>query len=176
MLKLPAGLSYQDNGRIIRKVAGYSNLDALCFVKRLCQHFIRHPDPTVVPVLDFQDLGWQIDTDNFFGFYMYSYDMLALQDLSDHEKILIDKVKDHWFMDKEFPADAKTESILMGWHNHPELMTFLQSTMELGRYLDLHSGNIMADQDGHYRLIDIEGFLTYPLNDPKHVWISHDTQ
>ena len=41
---------------------------------------------------------------------------------------------------------------------NPKLYSFLESAIEDLRYYDLHSGNVMLNEDWEYVLIDLEGF------------------
>jgi hypothetical protein len=55
--------------------------------------------------------------------------------------------------------------------NYPQLMEFLDKVTTLGRYHDLHSGNVMRTPDADYCLIDLEGFTQTPINIPANDWI-----
>jgi hypothetical protein len=165
---LPHGLSYIDDTWNVRKKGTVSGLDALIFIKRLCLHFMLKPDPMVVPIMDFQDLGFSTAT----GCYHYTYDMVGMGAISGEEKLLIEVAKESFFKFQEFPSESKTERMIFGCKFYPKLMSFLEKVLTDGRYSDMHSGNIMLDEDYNYRLIDLEGFFRYPLNDPKHDWIT----
>jgi hypothetical protein len=51
-------------------------------------------------------------------------------------------------------------------------MTFLEKVISLDRYHDLHGENVMMDNDGDFRLIDIDGFNNPPLSLPENNWIT----
>jgi len=64
-----------------------------------------------------------------------------------------------------------SEEFRFKFKDNPKLALFVQCLSEQGRYWDLHSGNIMMDMDGNYKVVDLEGFLNTPLELPENNWI-----
>lgn len=172
--KLPPGLEYVGDGFTIRKTALINGKWAFEFMRELCNHLIAHPDPMIVPVSCFEFLGLAAG-----NVHKYSYDMMRLGDLSRKEVDIIWQVGDAWRhfhgypnLDptKQFKDDA-VYSAEECWEQHPKLMLFLKEVIVLNRYHDLHGENVMMDNDGDYRLVDIEGFLNSPLSQPENDWL-----
>src|SRR5208282_244331 len=140
------------NDRVVRKTAQLSTKQSFERFRAICHHFMVNPDPTVVPVYDFQCLE---TPKSIFGMYRYQYDMMRLGMLSDKEKILISHMnsygRDRW----------ETESrIVEGRKNFSILYDFIATIKLQGRYLDLHEGNVLKDDQENYLLIDLEGFYS----------------
>lgn len=126
-----------------------------------------HHDPMIVPIYDFVNLGY----DSQSGIFRYQYDMKALLCLKAEEKRLINLVADRFDKCEEYPSHSTDDKIKIGWSTYPELMRFLDKVLAHGRYLDLHDGNIMIDEEDNYQIIDVEGFInTLPLGHPKNSW------
>lgn len=177
--KLPPGLEYVGDGFTIRKTVLCSNEETLQFMQALCQHLMARPDPTIVPVYDFQYLGRKSNHS-----FQYSYDMKRLGDLTEGEKKSIWEVvraKGAWANSKycsapttdplhKFRSDAEITPE-QAWMSYPQLMNYLTELIKRDRYYDLHDENIMRDEDYSYRIIDLEGFLNLPLSLPENDWI-----
>lgn len=160
--RLPSGLEILD-GLKVRKTARCSMEHTLRFMDALVNHFIRHPDPMVVTVYQFQNLsmGSKIE---------YSYDMDLLGMLSDDEKTL---VSHYGSLQDRYGRDAYMNSRMTGKEReYPSLFSFLKELTIQGRYHDLHSGNVMIDLDGNYRVIDLEGFHYQNLSHRENSWIT----
>ena len=142
----------EDDSCRVRKTGYASMLETLVFMKTLCNYLIKNPDPTIVPVYAFEDYGWQSS-----GSYMYTYDMERMYSLSRSEKDIINRLLDYNVL-----CDAT--------NSHPELISFIKTIIQLKRYTDINSGNIMLDAEGQYRLIDLESFFHAPLNHPQNLW------
>jgi hypothetical protein len=178
--KLPPGLEYIGNGFTIRKTSCCSSKETLEFMQALCLHLISHPDPMIVPVVGFEDLGQESD-----HLFTYTYDMVRLGELTKQEKEIIWEVvraKGSCPSDENiglpspdplhiFREDAKITSE-QAWQQYPQLMQYLDEVIKQGRYFDLHDENIMRDEDGQMRLIDLEGFLNTPLSLSDNDWIT----
>jgi hypothetical protein len=158
-------ISYLGSG-VVRKRGCFSRLEKFLFFKKLVNHLIENPDPTIVPILRLEDLGFDLEREA----YRYTYDMVRLQELSSLEKRLIGYVVEGWAESRDLPSDSKSEAIVNGWKQFPKLLSFLELIITEKRYGDLHEGNVMLDKNYNYALIDIEGFISYPLDDPKHNW------
>ena len=168
--RLPPGKPVElvdDN--LIRKVARTQDKDTYLFIKRIIQHFINYPDPIVVPIYSFQELGRDKDKH-----YVYAYIMERCGVLSTGERALVNTVGDLWDSHHERACEQDDPALLSYKQRYPILFEFLKTVVEQKRYMDLHSGNVMMSPEETYCLIDIEGFLKWPLNDPSNSWISKE--
>jgi hypothetical protein len=169
MIKYSNNLSYNikllDDGQTIRKTANCSQEKSYDFIKAVVKHFIRYPSPDVVPVYDFQFISKKD------GLITYSYDMMRMGILSEVERELIDRVGDLYDTYSQEACFLEHE-LYLGSVDYPDLFNFLKVITLEGRYYDIHSGNILMDPDGNYRLIDLEGFLRIPLELKENNWIS----
>ncbi len=149
------------NQAVVRKIALTSNRDHRDFVKALCQHFIAHPNPMMVPIYSFRDLSFGSGG----SYFRYCYDMKAMGMLSGDEKRIVDFMGDN---------PSPNHASIPGFRKmFPELMSFLELVINQNRYHDLHSGNVMLDEEENYRLVDVEGFLnSKKLDDPINKWIT----
>jgi hypothetical protein len=163
---LPPTLSYIDGSFNVRKLCTTSTHEAWTFMGRLLRYLKAHPDPMIVPILDFQEGGYAN------GAYRYQYDMVGMGMLSSTEKRIIETTRVEWHIYKRLPSQSYTEIAMFGRREYPQLMQFLEQVCQQDRYGDLHEGNVMVDHDYSYRLVDVEGFLHYPLNHPRHDWIT----
>lgn len=166
--RLPPGCKLLEDGKTVRKTALCSEQHTLEFMEVLVNHFIRYPDPLVVPVFHFEVLANSRNNQSYF------YDMQRLGMLSLQEKDLVDRIGD--LTDKHGP-----DAMSIPWlplelyperHSQPELFSYLQQVVRLNRYHDLHSGNVMIDEQESYRLIDLEGFSMYSLDHSANDWIT----
>lgn len=178
--KLPYGLEYVGDGWTVRKTAHCTGKDTLQFMEGLCKHLIAHPDPMVVPVYSF--VSTMVSSSP--NIYEYQYEMMRLGDLTREEAGIIWQVGDAWRIadvlsiedpTRQFKDDAPY-SVEECWDKHPKLMKFLKQIVVLDRYHDLHGENIMLDNDGDYRIIDLEGFQNSPLSRPSNSWITKPCQ
>lgn len=142
----------------VRKSGTLYGKDSIKFMAALCQHLIKNPDPTIVPILDFQYLGYSGNV------HRYTYDMVRLGLISSEEKTLIDGFR---FM-RSNPRPRPTSDV------YPKLIQFCNKIVDENRYGDLHSGNVMMNSDSDYLLVDLEGFLNHPLSRPSNNWITQD--
>lgn len=165
--RLPPGKGVQllEDGETIRKTAHCSELKTLEFMEAIANHFIAYPDPMVVPVYRFEVIHKTRHES------VYSYDMMRLGILSETERDLIDRVGD---LHDSYGRDAcfREHEMYSGRHEYPMLFEFLKIVTQQQRYWDIHSGNILMDPEGNYRLIDLEGFLHTPLDRTGNEWIS----
>lgn len=147
------------NDVTIKKTVLYPSEKSLAFMKAIVEHFIKYPDPMVVPLYSFEVYK-----------NTYSYTMMRLGILSEKEKELIDFVGD---MQDSYGAGACLQNKPYPYsEEYPKLFEFLKTVTLQHRYWDIQSGNILMDPIGNYRLIDIEGFLNTPLNQSSNDWIS----
>ncbi len=150
---------------VVRKAAnaGHESFEK---IRALCNHFMRYPDPMVVPIYNFELIK---TPKTAFDFYTYSYDMKRLGKLSRTEKDIINRAD--WHPVGIWKSDLILSNAL---DNHPKLMRFLKRIVEEGRYRDLHGGNVLKNEQEEFCLIDIEGFDRggVPLSDPCYDWVS----
>jgi hypothetical protein len=176
---LQPGLEYVKDGFTIRKTVHCSRKQTVEFMRALCAHLIAHPDPMVVPIYDFQYLGQVAQHD-----FKYSYDMLRLGEISEIENRIIWQVGYAHSDGSSDPVHNFKHTVWVkthidaeyAWKNHFKLMTFLEKVISLDRYHDLHGENVMMDNDGEFRLIDIDGFNNPPLSLPENNWITGETE
>lgn len=171
--RLPPGKPVQlISDGIIRKIERCSMEKSMIFMEALINHFIEWPDPMVVPVYNFKVLS------NKRNDYAYQYDMMRLGILTQEERNLIDHIGDLCdrrgmdAFDEPSPKEEYGTTLTQGEREFPQLFLFLKEVVRLNRYHDIHSGNILMDMDGDYRIIDLEGFLRTPLELPENDWIS----
>jgi hypothetical protein len=170
---LPPNFSYLKEGKLVRKTDYFRTYERLQLLQKMCHSLMNHPDLLVVPIVSFQEEERQLCSysENEYNYY-YSYDMLTLHSISKDEELLIDKLADFQSIHRRSPFEAQIEAVTMGQIHFPELTRFIQTVMEQNRYHDLHSQNVMIDNNGQFKLIDIEGFLITPYNGkPNYDWI-----
>lgn len=163
--RLPPGAPLQLVGdSIVRKTEHYASKHKLDYMWCLFNHFIIHPDPMVVPVVSYAILE---KSSKYYDYdYGYSYDMIRLGLLSEQEKDIINEVGDlvdrHGSKAFDHINDKLECRTIMeqAQKDYPNLLIFLKELVKIGRYHDLHAGNIMLDLDENYRIIDLEGFYT----------------
>ncbi len=148
---------------IVRKTCVCEDPYSMEFMGALINHFIKNPDPKVVPILNYKKIKK----------LMYVYEMPQLDLISPQEDQLIDEVGD-----AVFSHGKKACTVIEYAHPgvrevFPVLFPFLEQIVLEDRYWDIHSGNIMI-HNGNYKLIDLEGFLNEPLNDSINDWITRD--
>lgn len=163
---LPWGLELIDGNRV-RKESSFTTREAYVHTKAVINHFIRNPDPLVVPVFSFEEI--QATLDCHYGTYTYAYVMKQLSMLDWEEKRIIDEFH-CWH--SEVNRDHHNEWFRKGWKEYPALMDFMNIVYRQKRYRDLHSGNFLKDEDGTYKIIDLEGFSTAPLDQAINDWIT----
>jgi hypothetical protein len=159
-----SGISLVSEG-VVRKEALASTREYYDSVSAIVKHFMRHPDPMVVPVYDFQAV--EIPASKY-GAHRYYYDMMRMGLLSREEKQMIAEISnENWYHHQNFSVDRWMSS-------NAKLATFMKEVITLSRYHDLHNGNIMKDLDDNYRIIDLEGFQLMPLEQPANAWITRE--
>jgi len=104
----------------------------------LCEQLMKQPDPRIVKVVRFSKKG-----------QVFSHTMELLHHLAERERILADIFyglnKKHDFLNLDM--DLR------------KFVKFLFSISDF--YLDIHSGNIMKDSQGNYKIIDLESIDFY---------------
>jgi hypothetical protein len=155
----------------VRKEAQLSTREGFEYIQAVVNHFIRNPDPMVVPVYKFEVIEATPEDESRYGKYVYAYEMMRLGMLDQDERNVLDH--SYQFINrKAIPSDTTITAIQHGWQACLNLMNFINTVFSQGRYTDIHSGNFMKDPEGQYRIIDLEGFSGgAPLNQPKNDWI-----
>lgn len=169
---LPYGIELV-NDSILRKTSHCGSAEMLTTIRSLVNHFIKYPDPLVVPVYDWQENG---APDN--GIYTYSYTMKRMALLSNEERhvvylccLLFDRPDDIYRNDFRKRA---SNSLVEYQKTYSELISFMQKAIVEKQYHDNHTGNFMKDELGDYHIIDIEGFVSYPSDIKKLRWINEN--
>jgi hypothetical protein len=156
--------------QVIRKEYGFGDKESFELIQRLCNHFINHPDPMVVPVLKFETL--EEPKEGRFGTFKYAYEMKRLFMLTHEEKDIIETCIRSFFNhshDLKANPDARMQR---AWRDNSKLVEFMQVVLKQNRYNDLHSGNFLKDENEDYKIIDLEGFMRYPANGTGNDWIT----
>jgi hypothetical protein len=160
------GLELLDENTV-RKTASAWREENFDFMSVLCKHLMAHPNPLIIPVLDFQEIPRKnLKVENWQSNREYFYDMPRCGDISHDEKLVVDQVWSAYHRHGRIEHE-KAEK-------YPALMSFLEEVIIEDHYHDLHSGNIMTFPDSKYGmvLIDLEGFTALPLNRPENDWIT----
>jgi hypothetical protein len=144
--------------RVIRKEAYYSQRNNFEFIRNLANHLIANPDPMVVPVYRFEVMEETPEKENrTWGSYKYAYEMMRLLMLTRAEKEIITTM-----IQKKY-SDSQDHPVIQGARrDYPELHAFMSRVLSEGHYTDLHDQNFLKDEQGNYRIIDLEGFTRYP--------------
>jgi len=153
---------------IIRKTEHFGMQESATMMEAILKHFITHPDPMVVQVYNYDIINYKKHD------YVISYDMMRCGLLEPDEKDLVNRVGDLWDRFGTKACCQDDNQLNVGKQNFPELFSFLKKVVEQGRYLDLHSGNVMRDIDENYVLIDLEGFIRFPFSDHRNDWMRDD--
>jgi hypothetical protein len=90
--------------------------------------------------------------------------------LNDYEKEIIMHAKEEE-IEGIYPMSSSNPHILAGLDRYPDLVEFLDCLFRENKYRDIHSGNIMKDEDNSYRLVDLEGFIYTPFDRPENDWM-----
>lgn len=151
---------------VVRKEANFSQRSNFNWIRKLCLHLIANPDPMVVPIYSFEVLEEKPESDKSpWGTYRYAYEMMRLPMLDRDEKSLITTLIGHYH---PVTRDNPKPEIQKGWRELPKLVEFMNVVLGQGNYTDLHNNNFLKDQEGNYRIIDLEGFRKYPgVGEPK---------
>lgn len=157
------GVSLLENGNIL-KTAHFNMERTYLFMDVLIKHFMRHPDPLVVPVLAYQKLDA----------YSYSYEMERMGILEKEERSLVDHLGNLVYRHGRNAWQEAEPDFHVWTRHHVKLAEFLKTVVEQSRYHDLHSGNVMMDTECNYRLVDLEGFLKTPLELSENDWITRE--
>lgn len=138
----------------------------------IVDHFINHPDPMVVPVYTFEVVEQPADESARWGIqYTYRYTMKRLGMLSRSEKQIIADMRDVSIYGLGSYGLKASERLLTSKAEHPELVSFMEVVLAQKRYLDVHEGNFLKDEDDSYKIIDLEGFIHTPLDRDENNWL-----
>ena len=161
------------NGRV-RKTEYFSQESSLEYMVALLEHLIHHPDPLIVPVYDYAILQKKRQD------HIISYDMMRCGILEEDERMFVDYVGEAWDMHGQDLWKRLDQGTCMKYpeelryfrDEQKELASFLTEVIHQNRYQDLHSGNVMRDEDNNFVLIDLEGFIRTPLEADYNSWIT----
>ncbi len=157
-------LTLIDRDTKVRKRCKVGSRDSFLTIQAIVNHFIHHPDPMVVPVYRFTLI--EGDMSKPWSVFEYSYDMKRMGKLEPWEKEIVNDAGDVKYYGRSFDTPE--------WRQHekkfPELVKFMKKVLSDNKYMDVHAGNIMKDEDG-YRIIDLEGFQNGRLESPRNAWI-----
>jgi hypothetical protein len=146
--------------RVVRKEAQFSTRESFEWIRNLVLHMLANPNPMVVPVYRFEVMEETNEADNSrWGVYKYAYEMMRLPMLTNEEKSLITTLI---LGRKPVDRDDPRPKIQDGWKEYPTLVEFMNRVLADGYYTDLHDNNFLKDEEGNYRIIDLEGFGSYP--------------
>lgn len=126
-----------------------------------CQELIINqmlkPEPWIVPVYQFDIIKIY---EPLYGCpsYKYYYDMMRCGLLSLEERTFVNFVGDLWDRHSVLTFKYAKDELSEYKEKHPKLFNFLQFVVEETKYADLHSGNVMINEEEEYCLIDLEGF------------------
>jgi hypothetical protein len=144
------------------------------FMDALLKHVIKYPEPLVVPVYDYRILETKESEIYALDEYIYSYDMMRCGILTVQERGFINTVAAEYSFNYIDTFNKSADKLEAGRKEFPRLYSFLKQVVEQDRYWDIHSGNVMMDEDGEYVLIDLEGFVRTPLELSQNNWISRE--
>lgn len=151
--KLPYGLQIIDD-KTVKKTSQYSLFESVQQSEKVINHFINHPHSMVVPVYSYEYLG-QDDR----KFFTYSYSMKRLAILSDEERQIIHHCLCY--------RNQVTAILELGQQYYPDLIKFMNTILDNDMYYDRHPGNFLKDEVGDYKIIDLEGFLSFPVDNRR---------
>lgn len=122
----------------------------------------------VVPVYEFRLLP------KTNGYYSYSYDMMRCGILLPSERSLVNVVGDLYDAHGAGACQQDNEELYSRAREFPKLFEFLTELTKQNRYWDIHSGNVMIDEDHNYVVVDLEGFTRTPLELYDNNWITRE--
>jgi hypothetical protein len=165
------GIKLLDNGTV-QKTAMLGNKESWeCFLT-IFSHFKDNHDPMVVSVHDFEVLEQPKDETALWGIqYKYRYTMKRLGMLNSGEKQLISDMREVSIYGNKSYGEKPSQRLLTSKDEYPELARFMEVIISQKRYLDIHDGNFLKDEDESYKVIDLEGFIYTPLNREENNWL-----
>lgn len=151
--RLPLGKPVEllDNGNILK--TGHAVSDAwMELMTILLDKVIEEKPSHVVPVYSYKVL----DSNR------YQYEMMRCGILTPSERELINTVGN--LHDRHGTKACEQELYDLQFYSkqHPKLFEFLKMIVAENKYWDIHSGNILMNEDKEYCLIDLEGFILNP--------------
>jgi len=169
------GLKLLDH-KTVSKEAHLSSRESWdCFLA-IIQHFMRNPDPMVVPIYSIEALQIPQDPTTMYSDFIYRYTMKRLGMLSYGEKALILSMKELRIADRigstALFIKKHQDNFQLYKDEYPELVNFMKKILDQKRYLDVHAGNFLKDEDDSYKIIDLEGFINAPLDREENNWIT----
>jgi hypothetical protein len=140
------GVSFTKDQKRVRKDNSWFDESRVDRTVQFLKYLIKNPHPTIVTILNCRRISSN----------EYSYFMPLMANLSNSEAELTDLYTSGNSNSDYRKANLKRISFLK--KKHPKLFQVIKKIESWGTYHDLHEGNLMRDQYGNYKLIDIEGF------------------
>lgn len=152
--RLPPGKPVEllDNGNV-RKTGTALNDIYMGLITTLLDKVIKEKPIHVVPVLAYKVLDSR----------HYQYEMQRCGLLTPSERELINTVGN--LHDRHGILACEQDMFDLHFYSkqHPKLFEFLKMIVMDDKYWDIHSGNILMNEDREYCLIDLEGFIKAPI-------------
>ncbi len=128
-------IEFKEDSKLVVKKSRLTHPNGLKHFGSFMKDVINRPDPTIVRVFDFKELGRDQH------WHVYTYTMEELLSLSDADEHAVDR----FITEPENISNIKLRKFLTKiWNNG---------------YRDVHSGNVMKDNKNNYKVIDLEGFF-----------------
>lgn len=140
------GVFFSKDQKSVRKENSWFSESRVDRTVKFLKYLRKNPHPTIVSILNCRRIS---NTD-------YSYHMPLMAQLSNSEAELVDLYTSGDSNSDYRKANLKRISFLK--KKHPKLFQVIKKIASWKTYNDLHEGNVMRDQYGNYKLIDIEGF------------------
>jgi hypothetical protein len=165
------GLSLLDDNTVRKESSIGTKENWECFLS-IMEYALKNIDSMLVPVYNFKVTEEPApDYPYNYGIYRYYYDMKRLGMLSQQEKELITWTKKvHLYGRGGLNLDE--HDLLKEYRViYPDLADFMDEVIQLNRYRDIHDGNFLLDEEGNYKIIDLEGFIWTPVDRKENNWL-----
>jgi hypothetical protein len=140
------GVSFTKDQKKVRKENSWFDESRVDRTVRFLKYLRKNPHPTIVTILNCRRISSN----------EYSYFMPLMAELSNSHAELVDLYTSGTSDSDYRKANSKRISFLK--KKHPRLFQVIKKIESWGTYHDLHEGNLMRDQYGNPKLIDLEGF------------------
>ena len=152
--RLPPGKPVEllDNGNVLKTVTAISDI-YMGLIESLLERIINEKPSHVVPVYSYKILDSK----------HYQYEMMRCGILTPSERELINTVGNLHDRHGVLACEQDMYDLHFYGKQHPKLLDFLKMIVTTDRYWDIHSGNILMNEDREYCLIDLEGFIKAPI-------------
>lgn len=140
------GVHFLPDNKGVQKTDSWGDERRVSRTVSFLNYLKNNPHPTIVPILDYRVISYR----------EYSYDMPLMAELSDSESELVGLFTEA-SEGSVYRAKNRHKIYRLG-KKHPKLYQVIKKLNSWKTYIDLHEGNVMKDQYGNIKLIDIEGF------------------